>query len=233
MLTKKICVFDFETDGTNPSLCSPVQISAVIIDPVKLEVVSGSEFNAFCKPEVMESDINYKYETDIIDFHAKVRGCSKEEIYKKWQEYPSQEATWKSFVSYLEKYHCFGKSKKTMFSAPIAAGYNINRFDLKIIQRLSEKYKNVDNKEKNSVIFYPRDVIDIMNLVFYWFENQNLKSYSLDSLREYLGISKDGAHDALKDVKDCANILIRFLKLHRRLVSKIVFKDSFLNDDSI
>jgi DNA polymerase III epsilon subunit-like protein len=233
MLTKKICVFDFETDGSNPLVCSPVQISAIIVDPVKLEIVEGSEFNGFCKPEVMESDANYKYETDIIDFHAKVKGCSQDEIYAKWREYPSQEVTWNSFVSYLEKYHCFGGKKKSMFSAPIAAGYNINRFDLKIIQRLSEKYKNVDNKEKTSTVFYPRDVIDIMNLVFYWFESQGLKSYSLDSVRDYLGISKEGAHDALKDVQDCAKILIRFMKLHRRLVPKIVFKDSFFNDDSI
>ena len=26
----KICVFDFETDGVNPSKCSPVQIAAVM-----------------------------------------------------------------------------------------------------------------------------------------------------------------------------------------------------------
>jgi DNA polymerase III epsilon subunit-like protein len=67
-----------------------------------------------------------------------------------------------------------------------------------------------------------------MNIVFLWFENnQDLSSYSLDSLREYLGISKDGAHDAIKDVKDSAEILIRFMKLHRKLSRKILFKDSF------
>jgi DNA polymerase III epsilon subunit-like protein len=67
-----------------------------------------------------------------------------------------------------------------------------------------------------------------MNLVFYWFEHNNdLKSYSMDNLRDYLGISKEGAHDALKDVKDCAEVLIRFMKLHRSLGSKVKFKDSF------
>jgi hypothetical protein len=53
----------------------------------------------------------------------------------------------------------------------------------------------------------------------------------LDTVREYLGISKDGAHDALKDVKDCAMILTRFMRLHRKLCPKISFKGSFLNDD--
>jgi DNA polymerase III epsilon subunit-like protein len=231
MLTKKICVFDMETDGSDPNVCSPVQISAVIVDPVKLEVVPGSEFNIFCKPEVMEASADYKYETDILGFHAKVRGCSEEEIYKQWQNYPSQEVSWKAFVSYLEKYHCFGGKKKSMFSAPIAAGYNIHRFDLKIVNRLCLKYKNYEPKEKNSNIFHPRDVLDIMNLVFYWFESTELKSYSLDTIRDYLGLDKEGAHDALKDVQDCAKILIRFLKLHRNLSQKVKFKDSFLNDN--
>ena len=68
----------------------------------------------------------------------------------------------------------------------------------------------------------------MMNLVFYWFNHSNdLKSYTLDSLRDYMGISKEGAHDAIKDVKDTAEIMIRFLKLHRNLAEKIKFKGSF------
>lgn len=231
MLTKKICVFDFETDGSNPDSCSPVQLAAVMVDPVKLEIIPDSEFNVKCKPEVMEEDIDYRYTTDIIDFHARVKGCSQEQIYDEWKSYPSQQIAWTSFVSYLDKYHCGNRKKKTMFSAPIAAGYNINRFDLKIINRLSQKYKTIDTKENVSSLFYPRDVLDIMNLVFYWFESSELKSYSLDNMREYLGLSKDGAHDALKDVQDCAKILIRFLRLHRSLCQKIKFKGSFLNEN--
>lgn len=230
MLTKKICVFDFETDGSDPDKCSPVQLACVIVDPIKLEIVPNSEFNVNFKPEVMEDNIDYIYDTDIIDFHAKVKSCSKDAVYSEWRKYPSQEVSWKSFVSYLDKYHCSGRKKKSIFSAPIAAGYNINRFDLRIINRLSIKYKNIEAKENTSSLFYPRDVIDLMNLVFYWFENTDLKSYSLDSMRDYFGISKDGGHDAIKDVKDTANLLIRFLRLHRSLAQKIKFKGSFAND---
>jgi len=233
MLTKKICVFDFETDGSDPITCSPVQLAAVMIDPIKLEIIEDSEFNVNCKPELLEKDINYEYQTDIIDFHARVKGCSKEAIYNEWRQYPSQEIAWNSFISYLDKYHCGNRKKKSMFSAPIAAGYNINRFDMKIINRLCTKYKNIDTKENTANIFYPRDVVDIMNLIFYWFESLELKSYSLDTIRDYLGISKDGAHDALKDVKDCAKILIRFLRLHRNLSNKIKFKGSFLHESQL
>lgn len=222
----KICVFDFETDGSDPRVCSPVQIAAVMVDPIHLEIIDGSEFNIFFKPEVLENNENYKYETDILDFHSKVKGCSQDEILSSWQKYPKQELSWKLFVNYLDKYHT-RSSKKSQFSAPIAAGYNIYRFDLPIIDRLSNKYGNI-NKEDKSDIFFPRDVIDAMNLIFYWFEHNNdIKNFTLDNMRDYFGLSKDGAHDALKDVKDTANIIIRFMKLHRNLSQKIKFKNAF------
>jgi DNA polymerase III epsilon subunit-like protein len=223
----KICVFDFETDGSDPVSCSPVQIAAVMVDPLQLSIIPDSEFNINFKPEVLENNPNHIYEGDILDFHAKVKGSSKEQVLAEWKEYPSQKQSWNLFTEYLSKYHCRSGSKKSQFTAPIAAGYNIHRFDLIIVDRLSKKYNNL-NKENRSNIFYMRDVLDIMNIVFLWFENnQDLSSYSLDSLREYLGISKDGAHDAIKDVKDSAEILIRFMKLHRKLSRKILFKDSF------
>lgn len=224
----KICVFDFETDGSDPYSCSPVQIAAVMIDPIQLCVIPDSEFNAFFKPECLEKNPNHEYEGDILDFHAKVKGTDKNSILAEWKQYPSQKTSWNLFVDYMDKYHS-RSTKKSQFSAPIAAGYNIHRFDLPIVQRLSEKHGNL-NKEKRSNIFAMRDTIDIMNIVFLWFENNSdLKSYSLDNLRDYLGISKDGAHDALKDVKDCAEILIRFLKLHRKMSSKIQFKGAFVS----
>lgn len=224
----KICVFDFETDGSDPRVCSPVQIAAVMIDPIKLEIMPQSEFNINFKPEVIEQDENYEYQTDILDFHAKVKGCSKDQVLSEWKQYPKQSHAWELFVNYLDKYHTRA-SKKSQFSAPIAAGYNIYRFDLPIVDRLSVKYNNT-NKEGKSSLFFPRDVIDCINLVFYWFEHNNdLKSYSLDTIREYFGIDKDGAHDAIKDVKDTAEIIIRFMRLHRNLSSKIKFKNSFIN----
>jgi DNA polymerase III epsilon subunit-like protein len=224
----KICVFDFETDGIDIRTCSPVQIAAIMIDPINLEIIPDSEFNINFKPEVLESSDDYEYETDILDFHAKVKGCSKNDVLSEWKKYPKQELSWKLFVNYLDKYHT-RSSKKSQFSAPIAAGYNIYRFDLPIIYRLSAKYDNL-NKEKTCNLFYPRDVVDALNLVFYWFENNNeLKNYTLDTVRDYFGIDKTGAHDALKDVKDTAEIIIRFLKLHRNLSNKIKFKHSFAN----
>jgi hypothetical protein len=208
-------------------VCSPVQIAAVMVDPQKLEIIPDSEFNIHIKPEILETEPEYAYgDSDVLDFHAKVRGCGKDDILKSWREYQKQSNGWSLFTSYLEMYHT-RSSKRSCFSAPIAAGYNIYKFDLRIIDRLSRKYNNL-NKEGRSDLFYPRDTVDLINMIFYWFEgNSDLKNYTLDNLRDYLGISKDGAHDALKDVKDTANIMIRFLKLHRNLSNKVKFKSSF------
>lgn len=226
---QKICVFDMETDGSNPDICSPVQIAAVMIDPNRLEIIKDSEFNIQLKPGSLEENPEYAYaDSDVLDFHAKVQGKSKDDILEAWRNFPKQDLGWKSFVSYLEMYH-IRSDKKSCFTAPIAAGYNINRFDLRIVERLSVKYKNL-NKEGRTNLFYPRDVIDVMNLIFYWFEGNNeLKNYTMDNLRNYFGMDSTNAHDALKDVKDTAELLIRFLKLHRNVSKKIRFRNSFAN----
>jgi len=225
-LKNKICIFDFETDGKDPSVCSPVQLAAVMIDPDKLEIVENSEFNINFKPELLEQNPDHQYDTDLLEFHAKAQQCAVGDIIAKWKEYPNQKQSWTQFVNYLDKYHS-RSSKKSIFSAPIAAGYNILRFDMNIVDRLAIKYKNI-GKDKSNNIFHPRDKIDLMHLMFLWFEdNDEIKSLSLDNMRDYLGISKDKAHDALKDVHDCASILIRFLRLHRNQAKKIKFRNSF------
>lgn len=231
MINNNICVFDFETDGSDPLVCSPVQLSAIMIDTHRLEIIKDSEFNTYIKPERVEeakgdADISIYSDSDILEWHGKVKGIDKEQVFDSWLKYPDQKHSWKQFLSYLDNYHNVSK-KKSQFSAPIACGYNIIRFDMKIIHRLSHKYGNL-NKENNTNIFHPRDQIDIMQVAWLWFESlSDVKSLSLDNLRDYLGIDKHNAHDAIKDVKDCAEILIRFLRLHRRLSSKIKFKGSF------
>lgn len=231
MITNNICVFDFETDGSDPLVCSPVQLSAVIVDSNRLEVIKDSEFNIFLKPEKIENnknaDMSVYSDSDILDWHAKIKNTSKEKIFDAWVNYPDQKHSWKQFINYLDNYHANIKKNKSQFSAPIACGYNIIRFDMKIINRLSSKYGNL-NKENNTNIFHPRDQLDLMTISWLWFENiSDIKSLALDNLRDYLGIDKTNAHDALKDVTDCAQLLIRFLRLHRKLGSKIKFKDSF------
>lgn len=230
MITNNICVFDFETDGSDPSVCSPVQLSSVIVDSQRLEIIKNSEFNTYLKPEKLDTkdvDESVYGDSDILEWHGKIKNVDKSEIFNNWKNYPDQKHGWNQFINYLDNYHANIRKTKSQFSAPIACGYNIIRFDMKIINRLSVKYGNV-NKENNTNIFHPRDQIDLMNITWLWFENiPEIKSLALDNLRDYLGIDKTNAHDAIKDVKDCAEMLIRFLRLHRNLSKKIQFKDAF------
>lgn len=230
MIYNKICVFDFETDGKNPEECSPVQLSALIIDPVKLEIIPKSEFNTFLKPDKLcDTAVANPYtDSDILEWHGRIRNVSSEQVLTDWKGYPEQKHAWSQFVTYLDKYHLKANGgKKSQFTAPIASGYNILRFDMPIVNRLSVKYSHT-NKENETCLFHPRDKIDIMHLFGIWMSYvSEIKGLSLDSMRDYLGIDKTNAHNALKDVEDCAQILIRFLRLHKKLSQKIKFKDSF------
>jgi exonuclease I len=73
-----------------------------------------------------------------------------------------------------------------------------------------------------------------MDNVFMWTEGDpNVKSISMDSLRERMGLSKDNAHDALQDVKDTANIMIKFMKTHRAVYRNLKLEKAFAGEQSL
>ena len=72
--------------------------------------------------------------------------------------------------------------------------------------------------------------VDIMDNVFLWTEGDpSVRSISMDSLRERMGLSTENAHDALQDVKDEANIFIKLLKTHRAVYQEIELEKAFAN----
>lgn len=167
------------------------------------------------KPNLETSDKN------TIDFHAKRLSTTPEELVEKWKEYPDPKVVWPEWLKYLRRYHT-KQDRQTMHTAPIPAGSNIVKFDIPIINRYHDQYG--DGKP----LFSPRDKIDLLDWFFAWFENNgDIKSYAMDNMRDYFGINKDGAHDALKDVEDSAEIIIRFMKLFRATASKVKFKGAF------
>ena len=67
-----------------------------------------------------------------------------------------------------------------------------------------------------------------MDTVWLWMENNaDVKSLSMDSMRDLLGMSKENAHDAKQDVLDTANLMIAFMKLHRRVAPTVKFEKAF------
>ena len=97
-----------------------------------------------------------------------------------------------------------------------------------IADRMCQQYGPVDKKTGRQTLFNKIHRVDVMNLVWGWLENNpDIKRFSLDSLRDYFGLSKENAHDALQDIKDTANIMIRFMKMQRKFAEKVHFEKAF------
>jgi len=106
-------------------------------------------------------------------------------------------------------------TEKSKWTAPIATGHNIKGFDLIIAARMNELFSK---KKANTILFNNLHHVDSMDLVYPLFENTNeLSGYSLNALREFLGIPLDGAHTASVDVEHVAMIVRRILKFYRNI----------------
>lgn len=215
----KIIIFDFETDGTDPNVCNPVQLAALVVDPYTLDIMPKEEFCITIRPRDLEID-EVKYIEDhksTIDWHAKNYKCTADEIIAMWKGGSGTKYAWEKFAEFVNKWN----PKKTKFTAPMAGGANIRKFDLIIADRLNKQYNISD-------LFWPRDVVDVLDLAFYWFEGlAEPTSYSMDSLRPFFGISSEGGHDAMKDVIDSAAIITRFMKMTRTIAKTKNFKGAF------
>jgi DNA polymerase III epsilon subunit-like protein len=221
---RDIIVFDIESDGKNPTLCSIVELASVTINGRTLKIIPDSIFHIYMKPSGIERDDYLNRVTgyteqettqDCINWHAKQLDIDAEQILENWKQNVDEKTGIEQFINHVQKFN-WGKK---MWTSPLAAGQNIRNFDIPIIQRVCDKY---DVKYP----FWKRDVVDLMDLSFYWLSHVKdaPKSFSMDNLRDYFGLKGDGAHTAIQDIEDTAQLLIKFLKLHQTLAGKIKFK---------
>ena len=216
---RDIIVFDFETGSRNPLKTQPTQIAAVAIHGRKLTVQPGGYFNSEIRP-ILNDEKAVAAGLDPVEDEA--LAITRKER-KKLARAPLPKTVWGKFNNFVNKYNW----KKTPFFAPIAAVYNINGFDMPIVQRMCEMHGPVD-KQGRQTTFNRIHRIDLMETVWMWFENNaDVKSLSMDAMRDLLGMSKDNAHDALQDVKDTANLLIGFMKLYRKFSPQVKFEKAF------
>ena len=221
MNNRWIMVFDWETDSPDPSTCNPVELAAVPVDPHTLEIKKDQAFKATIKPDGIDDDEYFtKQRQDTIAWHAKTRGIETEEVIKEWKKGQSERVVWKNFCTYCAKYEV-EKKPGQWYVEPVPSGYNIIGFDLPIAQRLADKYKT-------KLPFSKVNKIDMMDILFMWFEHLNEPSnMKLDVIRDFLGIEASQAHEALSDTIDEAKILVQFMKFHRRQSTVDKFKGAF------
>jgi DNA polymerase III epsilon subunit-like protein len=210
MKNNTIIVFDFETGSLDINKCEVIQVAAMAIDRKNLEPIPNAVFESLIKPR----DFN-----NLQDEALAINKKTREEL----KQAPNIEVVWKKFIDFLAMFNV-GKSQ---FTAPIPAGKNIRYFDMPIFERICNELKYVD-KNGNQTWFNKRKMYDLDEIMLLWFENStDLPNMKMDTIRDYFGMSKAGAHDALVDVKQTTDLITHFLKLHRSIYPKIKFKDSF------
>ena len=217
---RDIIVFDFETGSRNPDKTQPTQIAAVAIHGRKLTVQSGGYFNSEIRPILDDEKATAAGLDPLEDEALAITRKTREKLAKA----PLPKTVWNKFTNFVNKYNF----KKTPYYAPVSAGYNIIGFDLPIVQRMCEQSGPTDKKTGKQCLFNKIHKIDLLDVVWMWMENNaDVKSLSMDSMRDLLGVPKENAHDALQDVKDTANLMIAFMKLYRRMSPKIKFEKAF------
>ncbi len=206
MSNRDIIVFDFETGGRNPNTCQVTQVAAIAIDGRNFRL--KGEFNSEVWAETDDDKAIKKGLGPIEDGALKVTGKTRAGIAKA----PKPKAVWKKFCAFVDKYNWKG----TSFFAPIPAGYNILGYDMIIVDRLCKEYGPWDEQRQRQKLFHQIYKIDMMDNYYMWTEGDpSVKSRSMDAIRERTGMSTENAHDALQDVKDTANLMIKFMKTHR------------------
>jgi len=215
---------DFETGSKNKYKTQPTQLAAVALDGRTGKIIKGSEFCSFIKPIFDPSECKKLGIDEIQDEALEITKITVEQL----ETAPDIKTVWKSFCEYVERYSV-GKGK---WDAPVMCGYNIEGFDKEIIRRIAGvKPYNLgpfDKEYQECTLFHPIDRIDIMKDVQQWTRfNTSIRSVSMDSMRTYFGMKKEGAHNALVDVKQGAAILEKFFDLYKNISPLIKFQGCF------
>ena len=223
-MNRDIIVFDFETGGRDPWTCQPTQLAALAIDGRSLK--SKGAFNSEIWAETDDKKAEEKGLGPIEDGALKVTGKTREQIEKA----PKPKVVWEKFCAFVNKYNWKG----TPFFAPIPAGYNILGYDMIIIDRLCKEYGPWDETRNKQKLFSAINKIDMMDNYWMWTEGDpNIKTRSMDAIRQRMWEDYSGdAHDALQDVKDTANLMIKFMKTHRAVYRNLKLEKAFGNGNT-
>jgi DNA polymerase III epsilon subunit-like protein len=218
MANRDYIIFDFETGSRNPHRTQPTQIAAIALDGRSLTV--KGQFNSEIKPIFDDEKARAAGFDPIEDEALKITKKTREQL----ELAPSLKSVWTKFVKFVDQYNWKGDA----FYNPIPVGFNIIGFDMHIINRLCKEFGPWDKEREQQKLFSRVYKIDIMDSIFAWTESDpSVRSISMDSLRERMGLSFDNAHDALQDVKDEANIFIKLMKTHRAVYQNMNFDKAF------
>ena len=203
-------VFDLETGGLDTRTCQILEIAAIAVDPISWTPIKSSEFHSLVRPDDEET------------LEAGAMAVNKIPI-EELRKAPSAKAVFARFTDHVRR---FGGKTTSVFTAPFPAGKNIKNFDLPIMNRYCERFKIVDT---NGVpkLFNRARIFDLDDDGLRWLgQTHEVDSISMDTLRDFFGISQEGAHTAIIDCAQTAWLICKFQRLYRELATKIKFKGS-------
>lgn len=211
-ISNNYLLLDLETTGRNPYTTEPCEISAIVIDCDTLDIKENGEFSSLCQPT----------DWSLVQDEALAKNKITREMLK---EAPTQEFVFKQFCEFTQS---FTRSNR-VWDQLIACGYNINSFDMTILDRLCFKYDYV-SKQNDPLLYHPIHRFDVLDFVRIFYHNTDeLPSYSLDSVCDHFGIDRSGSHRGLIDCHNTYKLLKRFLTYFRQLAPKKIpqFKGCF------
>lgn len=207
MNTNFICVFDFEASSKKADIAQILRIGAVIIERNNLSIIDS--FQSVLKP------IDF---TTIEDEYLHISRLTTEELEKA----PSTPLVWHQFSTWVNKYNK-SKGSLTAYDAPIPAGFDICNYDMSIVKKYCEKYGPWDSINEDQRLFHQIYRLDILQEMFFWFENLSLSKLNLDAIMEYTGVSevtRNLQHSAIFNARITAAMLIKLLNAGRYLTTK-------------
>ena len=226
MNNNTLIIFDFETGGRNPHKCQVTQIAAIALHSKKLTLEPNGIFNSEMQPIIDDEKAIAAGFDPLEDKALEITRKTREQLLNA----PTPKVVWSKFTQFVKSFN-YGSGN---YTAPIPCGYNINGFDMPILNRMCSLYGPL-NKDGQQDLFHRIFKIDVMDVVFSWTENNpDIKSRSLTSMADYFGMPSsniENAHDALQDVKNTANILVKFLKFQRAISGKTKFEKAFANQE--
>lgn len=215
---RDLVLFDFETTGLNAHKVQATQLAAIALDPRTFRV--KGTFNSEIKC-ITDDALAVAAGFDPIAEQALIKTRKTRE---QLAAAPPIRAVWDKFCNFVNKYNWKG----TPFTAPIPCGYNIMNYDTIILNRIAKSLGPWDDEYQRNKLFNSAFKIDVMDMLYLWTEGDpSVKSISMDNLRIRMNLKSTMAHDALQDVKDTANIMIKFMKTHRAVYRNLDLEKAF------
>lgn len=204
-------VFDLETGGKDVNTCQLLELAAVVVDPIAVKVLPETEFQTLVRPE------------DEATLDPSAMAVNKLDL-NELREAPPAKVALSRFNDHIGRF--FKGRTKSSFKAPYPAGKNIRGFDLPILIRYFERFGMLA-EDGNPKCFNRHWAWELEDDLFRWFGQTNiLPNLGMDTVRDYLGLKKDGAHRAMTDVRQTAAILCKFIHLYRSLAPTVEFQGS-------